>query len=108
MAFERRKDLFERNIVDVRAFPVAVADVQPHAVARDAGNAVVDRLNVTLDALDEAINLDRMIEIDPEEDDQRAREEENPYDPRSCHDQSLLTMCLVRLVERRLMCPIHL
>ena len=39
--------------MNVRAFPVAVADVQPGAFARNTGNAVIDRLHVPLDTLDE-------------------------------------------------------
>ena len=50
---ERRQNLAQRDVVDVRAFPVAVADMQPHAVARNAVDAVVDRRDVPLDRLDE-------------------------------------------------------
>ena len=50
---ERRQNGGERHVVDMRAFPVAVADMQPHAVARNAVDAVVDRLHVPLDRLDE-------------------------------------------------------
>ena len=48
---ERRQDRLQRDVVDVRAFPVAVADVQPHAVARNALDALVDRGDMQLAAL---------------------------------------------------------
>ena len=48
---ERRQNRRQRNIVNVRAFPVAVTDVQPHAVARNTVNALIDRLHVPLTAL---------------------------------------------------------
>ena len=50
---ERRQNLRERDVVDVRAFPVAVAHMQPHALARDALDALVDRGNMQLAGLDE-------------------------------------------------------
>ena len=39
--------------MDVRALPIAVADVKPHALARDAGDRAVDHGDMQLDRLDE-------------------------------------------------------
>ena len=50
---ERRQDLFERDVVDVRPFPIAVADMQPHAVGRNALDALVDHRHMQLARLDE-------------------------------------------------------
>ena len=50
---ERRQDFLQRDVVDVRAFPVAVTDMQPHAIARNALDALVDGGDMTLAALDE-------------------------------------------------------
>ena len=52
---KRRQNLRERDVVDVRAFPVAVADVQADTVARNSFNSLVDRGDVTLDVLGELI-----------------------------------------------------
>ena len=43
----------ERDVVDVRALPVAPAAVQPHAVARNALERLVERRHVQLARLDE-------------------------------------------------------
>ena len=50
---KRRQDLLQRHVVNMRALPVAVADVQAHAVARNAFDAGIDRGDMLLDALDE-------------------------------------------------------
>ncbi len=50
---ERRQDAGERDVVDVRAFPVAIADMQPHALTRNALDALVDRRDLQLAGLDE-------------------------------------------------------
>ena len=50
---ERRQNLFERDIVDVRPFPIAVTDMQPHAVGRNALDAFVDHRHMQFARLDE-------------------------------------------------------
>ena len=50
---ERRQDLVECDVEQVRAVPVAPADMQPHPLARNAGNAGIDRRDVPLADLDE-------------------------------------------------------
>ena len=52
---EHRQHLRERDVVDVRAFPVAPADMQPPAVARNALAGLVDRREMHLGDLDEAL-----------------------------------------------------
>src|ERR1700685_2892151 len=44
---------FEADVEDVRAFPVAPADMQPDAVARQSLDRLVDRSDVQLRKLDE-------------------------------------------------------
>ena len=48
-----RQQRLEADVVDVRTFPVAPADVQPYAVARNALQRLVERGDVLLDDLDE-------------------------------------------------------
>ena len=50
---EGGEDFLQRDVVDVRAFPISITNVQPHAIARDAGNAFVDHGDMQIDRLDE-------------------------------------------------------
>ena len=50
---ERRQDFFQRDVVNVRPFPIAVTDMQPHPLARDARDRLVDHRHVQLARLDE-------------------------------------------------------
>ena len=52
---EHRQHLGERDVIDMRAFPVAPADVQPPAVCRNAFAGLVDRREMHLGDLDESL-----------------------------------------------------
>ena len=50
---ERRQNLLQRDVVDMRAFPVAVTDMQPHALARNAFDPFIDGGDLLLALLGE-------------------------------------------------------
>ena len=48
-----RQQRLEPDVVDVRSFPIAPADMQPHPITRNSVQRLVQRCDVLLDDLDE-------------------------------------------------------